>query len=404
MLIDLIVGAVIVAAAIYGWGAGLGRALPVAGFAAGAVLGSRLPVLVGTKLESSSALLIALPAALVVGGIVGALAERLAPSAERLVRRLGPVDGLAGALLVGASAAVAAWALAPAVSQGRVIRDGVRRSEVLARFDAVLTPAGPSPGSQSRASDLPQSAERRPRAPVRAPGLRSIPAVKRADRSLVKIVITRCNGAYQGSGWIAGHGVVVTNAHVVTTAKKVVVTREGKGASLPATVIWFDGIHDLALLRVPRLGAAPGLPLVDDPRPQTRGFSLGFPSGSEAVRRARLQRTTTQLKLPTEKLENNAGVSLTMKERLVAVFRGVNGPGGSGGPIIDRRGRVLATVFAGIPRKFVFEGITNGVTLAVPNRIVRSAIRRARGRVRVPACGAPPLQPTAKESIAARNA
>jgi len=53
----------------------------------------------------------------------------------------------------------------------------------------------------------------------------------------------------------------------------------------------------------------------------------------------------------------------------------------------------------------VFAGISqHSITLGVPNRIVRSAMRRARGRVGVPACGDPPLKPTPKESIAARNA
>ena len=93
---------------------------------------------------------------------------------------------------------------------------------------------------------------------------------------------------------------------------------------------------------------------------------------------------------------NKAGVSLTMKDRLVTVIRGMSGPGGSGGPVVDRHGRVVGTVFAGIPQ--------NGIVLAVPNRIVRSAMRRAAGPVRVPGCGAPPLKPTSQESIAARNA
>jgi S1-C subfamily serine protease len=291
---------------------------------------------------------------------------------------------------------VAAWAFAPAVSEVRSVRDDVQRSEVLERLNAVLTPAGPRRQRKAPPPDLPQSAGRTATVAVREPRLLSDPAVKRADRSLVKIVITRCGDEYQGTGWIAGHGIVVTNAHVVSTAKRVSVMRGGKGRSLPATVVWFDGIHDVALLRVPLLRSAPGLPLADDPRPQTPGFSLGFPSGRKAIHRARLGVTTSELNLPTLRLTNKAGVSLTMQERLVTVIRGINGPGGSGGPMIDGHGRVLATVFAGIPQ--------NGITLAVPNRIVRSAMRRAGRPVRVPACGDPPLKPTPRQSIAARNA
>jgi S1-C subfamily serine protease len=396
LVIDLIVGGVIVAAAIFGWVVGLGRALAVAGFAAGVVLGSRLPLLLGEDLDSSFALVIALPAALIAGAIIGALAERVAPSAARQARRSPLVDGFAGALLVGASAAVAAWAFAPAVSQVRSVGDDVQRSHVLERFNDVLTPAGSPRQRRSPPPDVPQSAGRRPSVAVREPRLLSVPAVKRADRSLVKVVTNRCGDGYQGTGWIAGHGIVVTNAHVVSAAKRFSVLRRGKGSSHRATVVWFDGIHDLALLRVPSLRGAPALPLADDPQPHTPGFSLGFPGGRKAIRRARLDVTTSKLDLRTMDLDNKAGVSLTMHERLVTVIRGLNGPGGSGGPMIDRHGRVLATVFAGIPQ--------HGITLAVPNRIVRSAMRRAGSRVQVPACGDPPLKPTPRQSIAARNA
>ena len=395
LIVDVIVGAVIVAAAIYGWRADVGRALPVAGFAAGVVLGSRLPLLVGEELDSSSALVIALPAALIAGGIVAALAERLTASVARLLRRSYLAEGLVGALLVGAAAAVLAWVLAPAVSQIESVRGDVERSDVLERFNAVLIPAGmtrekaPQPGG-------PNVAGPRLKGPSRAPGLASDLGVRRADRHLVKVETDRCGGGFQGSGWVAGHGIVVTNAHVVTASNRVTVLRGGKGSPLDAEVIWFDGIHDLALLEVPSLRSLTGLPLEKKPRPRTAGFTLGFPDGRKAIRRARLGPTTTNVDTDPLKLANRAGVSLTLKDRLVTIIRGVNARGGSGGPMIDRRGNVLGTVFAGID--------DYGVTLAVPNRIVRSAIRRARAKVPVPKCHAPALKPTAKESIAARNA
>ena len=396
LVVDVIVGAVVVAAAIYGWVAGIARALPVAGFAVGVVLGSRLPPLLGEELDSNSALVIALPAALIAGGIVAALAERLAPAAARLVGRSFLAEGLAGALLVAASAAVFAWVLAPAVSEIGSVRDDVERSEVLARFNAVLTPAGTPRGEAPRRELPAEFAGTGAKGPARAPGVLSNIGVRRADRNLVKVQTDRCGNGYQGTGWVAGHGIVVTNAHVVTASKRVTVLRRGKGSPLDATVIWFDGIHDLALLEVPALRGLTGLPLATDPRPRTAGFTLGFPGGRKSVRRARLGQTTTNADTDPLKLANRAGISLTLKNRLVTIVRGVSGPGGSGGPMIDRRGNVLATVFAGID--------DYGIAMAVPNRIVRSAIRRARSRVPVPACGTKPLTPTAKESIAARNA
>jgi len=52
----------------------------------------------------------------------------------------------------------------------------------------------------------------------------------------------------------------------------------------------------------------------------------------------------------------------------------------------------------------VFAGITRSdITLGVPNRIVRSALKLAQHPVKVPPCDARPLNPTPAESIAARN-
>lgn len=396
LAIDLVAGLLIVVAALVGARLGLQRALPIAGVAAGVLLGSRVPLLVGEELDSGYALNIAVPGAVVLGGIGAALGEAVARRAPGIVRRSLVVDTGLGTILTGAAAAVVVWALAPAVSEISSVRDDVRGSEVLERFNAVLTPVRPPRDEPAHAPELPRPARRRQSTAVGDPRLRARPEIKRAERSLVKIVTTRCGSGYQGTGWIAGHGIVVTNAHVVSAAQSVSVSEQGEGPSLAANVVWFDGIHDLALLRVRALRSAPGLPLAADPRPSTPAVSLGFPSGKLTIRRARLGMTTAKLDLPPIDLASRAGISLTMEERLVTIIRGLSGHGGSGGPVVDRRGRVVATVFAGIAQ--------NGITLAVPNRIVRSALRRANHRVEVPSCNAPPLKPTREESIAARNA
>jgi S1-C subfamily serine protease len=396
LAVDLVVGLLIVVAALVGARRGLLRALPVAGVAAGILLGSRVPLLVGEELDSNYALNIAIPAALVLGGIGAALGETVARRASRGMRRSLVVDTALGAILAGAAAAVGVWALAPAVSVIRSVRVDVRRSQVLDGFNAVLAPVRPPRDKAAPAPDLPRLARPRRGPAVGDTRLRARAEVKRAERNLVKILTDRCGGGYQGTGWIAGHGIVVTNAHIVSAADRVTVTQQGDSSSLDANVIWFDGIHDLALLRVDELRDERGLPLAADARPSTPAVTLGFPRGKLTIRRARLGVTTTRLEFPPIDLDSRAGISLTVKDRLVTVLRGLSGPGGSGGPVVDRRGNVVGTVFAGIPQ--------NGITLAVPNRIVRSALRRANHRVEVPGCNAPPLKPTRAQSIAARSA
>lgn len=394
LAVDVAVGLAVAAAALAGARLGIRRALPIAGAAAGLLLGSRAPLLAGQQLDSDHALNIAVPAVLVAAAVGAVLGEAVAHRASRRIGR-GPAAGL-GALLTAAAAAVAVWALAPAVAEVRSVRDDVQRSKVIARFNAVLAPVRPPRSGPAPLAARPRSSRRRRVPAAGDPGVRSRPEVERAERSLVKISVMRCGGGYQGTGWIAGDGIVVTNAHVVSASTRVTVAPDvGRGMPLLARVVWFDGIHDLALLRVGALRREPGLPLAADPRPSTPAVSLGFPMGKLTIRRARLGPTTSRLRLPPVDLDNRAGVSLTIRDRLVTVVRGLSGPGGSGGPVIDGRGRVLGTIFSGIAEM--------GVTFAVPNRIVRSALERAGHRVDVPSCGDPPLRPTREQQIAARR-
>src|SRR3954467_11541044 len=67
--VDLAFGLLILVAAFAGVRMGMLRALPLAGAAAGVVLASRVPLLIGQDLDSDYALNIAIVAALALGGI-----------------------------------------------------------------------------------------------------------------------------------------------------------------------------------------------------------------------------------------------------------------------------------------------------------------------------------------------
>jgi S1-C subfamily serine protease len=67
-------------------------------------------------------------------------------------------------------------------------------------------------------------------------------------------------------------------------------------------------------------------------------------------------------------------------QRLITALRGLVRSGNSGGPVVDRRGRVLATVFAAARHS------GSGSGFGVPDSIVRRALGRSGRPVGTGAC------------------
>ena len=164
------------------------------------------------------------------------------------------------------------------------------------------------------------------------------PDVAAVAGSVVRILGTACGLGVEGSGWVAGDGLVVTNAHVVAGEEDTVVQVRGVGARLDATAVAFDATNDVAVLRVSGL-SAPALTLVSDPPVGAEAAILGFPqNGPYSVRAGRLGQTRAVVSTDAY---GNGPVT-----RQMTTFRGVVRPGNSGGPLVDTAGRVLTTVFA----------------------------------------------------------
>ena len=85
-------------------------------------------------------------------------------------------------------------------------------------------------------------------------GLAKDPDVVRASKSVVRVTGVACGLGVEGSGWVAKRGLVVTNAHVVAGIRNPRVDTAG-GRAFVSTVVAFDSTNDLAVLRVPGLGA-----------------------------------------------------------------------------------------------------------------------------------------------------
>ena len=178
---------------------------------------------------------------------------------HRLDDRLGCFDGVGGAVLVACLGLFLAWvggAVALQTPGARELREPIQRSAILGRLNDALPPSGPLLQALARFDPFPEIEG--PDADVRAPSARIArdPQVREAARSVVRVLGTACGLGVQGSGWVVGDGVVVTNAHVVAGQDDTTVQIRGEGERIDADAIWFDSRNDLALLRAPGLAGA----------------------------------------------------------------------------------------------------------------------------------------------------
>jgi S1-C subfamily serine protease len=373
--VDWLALALVVAAAFLGYRKGLiASALSVAGIVAGAVAGARLaPHLLADGSASPYTPLVGL-----AGAAVGAvLLETLGTVVGSVLRRrvaLGPAraaDSGAG-LLLGAAAGVAVvWVLGSVALQfpGQPgLRESVQRSTILQRLNTLVPPAKLM-RALARVDPFPTIVG--PSARVAPPDARILrdAAVRQSSPSVLRVLGTACGLGVSGSGWVARPELVVTAAHVVAGQDDTTVEPAGGVPRLRATVVWFDSRNDVAVLRVPGLEASP-LRLAE-PRSGTSVAILGFPeSGPFRATAGRIGRTAVVLARDSY---GRGPVS-----RTITSLRGRVRHGNSGGPAIDGRGRVQATVFAARPGGEVGYG--------VPVSIVRRALARATTPVSTGSC------------------
>lgn len=240
------------------------------------------------------------------------------------------------------------------------VRRDARQSLILSSLDDVLPPSKSVVEALRRIDPAPSVPGRVTLVAPPEAAIAADPNVRRAGRSVVRVLGTACGIGVEGSGWVAAPGLVVTNAHVVAGVDEVSAITRG-GASLAASVVRFDTRNDLALLRVgAELAALPISPQADRGEP---GAVLGYPrNGPYTAIAARLGETRQVLS------EDSYGRGPV--RRTISSLRGRVLSGNSGGPMVDGRGRVLGTVFAATT-----SGPTGG--FAIPNAVVRRALGSA---------------------------
>src|SRR5581483_59096 len=220
--VDWLIVAFTALLAIYGYLQGfIVGALSLAGFAIGALVGTRVgPLLLPSGSHSPDAPLFGLLGALLAGGVLASGFEGLGLRARAALRIPGlrAIDGLLGSALTACVGLGIAWIIGSVALQSSgspALRADIQRSAILRGLNQLLPPSGPILHALARFDPLPSV--RGPAADVPPPtsGILASPGVRGARASVVRVLGSACGLGIEGSGWVAGPGEVVTNAHVV---------------------------------------------------------------------------------------------------------------------------------------------------------------------------------------------
>lgn len=351
--LDIAILAVAALAAVSGWRSGApGSLMALIGVVLGAGAGILLaPHVVDhidgprTKLFVTLFLILVL---VVIGEIAGVVLGRAVRGAIRSPG-LRIVDSVVGVALQLVLVLTAAWLLGTALvsSPQPNLAAAVSGSRVIAEVDSVapdwlrsvpnrmsgvwenaglhdvLKPFGPTPVA---AVDPPD------------PALATSPVVNQTRSSVVKVkgVAQSCQKVLEGTGFVVAPNRVMSNAHVVAGSDTVTV--EVDGQEYPAGVVSYDPNADISILDVPNLPSVP-LQFVDAlAQTGTDGIVLGYPGGGDFTATPARVREVIELNGPDI-------YRSTTVTREVYTIRGTVRQGNSGGPMVNRQGKVLGVVF-----------------------------------------------------------
>ena len=352
LILDVLLALLLVGYLLYGYRAGLLRSIfPIVGVILGGLAGFLLlPVLTSIvpspvwRIVASIVLVLGLVAiGNSIGAFVGAVASRaLVHGPLRLVDRiLGAIVTVVVAALVTSMVAFGVGSLGvPFLSTP------IANSAVLRTIDT-LTPV-PVKGALAWFRSLVID-DGIPRITGALGGPRTAPsvpdvnvntgAVEAAGRAVVRITgnAFACGQSQTGSGVVIAPGRVLTNAHVVSGVDQPVVETRQDGTSA-GRVVYFDPVHDLAVLAVDGL-ATPPVPaattLAAGSEAVVDGYPFGGPFTSEGAQ-----------VITVGTFDVNDIYSDRQAPRSVYTLAADVQQGNSGGPLLTTDGRVAGLVFA----------------------------------------------------------
>ena len=198
---------------------------------------------------------------------------------------------------------------------------------------------------------------------VRIPRLARDSAERKARRLTVRVRNVSCFGVGVGSGFAIAKDVLITNRHVLAGADEIEVsTWDGRTLSARSAEVGVLGDLGVAYVQgsLPQVGT-----YGTAPKPGDEVTVVGYPGGEELTLS------------PGTVIDLRAGGRYGIPGRIMRLTSRVV-PGNSGGPVLDRRGKIAGVVYA-------YE-LATGFGLAIPVDTLRRLAREG-GYEPVPPCG-----------------
>lgn len=191
----------------------------------------------------------------------------------------------------------------------------------------------------------------------------------RVERAIVSIQVTQQRSDWyspwqrtrpkqsSGSGFLIGPGRIMTNAHVVSDARQIIVRRNQDPRPYFAQIEFIAHDSDLATLKVPDTAFGRGvkpLEVGNLPSLRSRVRTYGYPAGGEKI--SRTEGVVSRIEFITYR---HSGAD----EHLGIQTDSAINPGNSGGPVIQE-GQVIGVAFQINPR-------LNDVGYFIPSPVIR---------------------------------
>lgn len=354
-LLDIVLIGAAIVFAWAGWRKGfVAGVLSLVGFLGGGILGALvLPSAAEAFTQNEFVKVIIVLVGIIACAVIGQLLATILGSRIRSALTWKPiryVDNAAGALLNVIALALVVWiiAMVASVVPSSTVTNQVNSSQVLITLDSLMPAQVRNVFSGVRnlvsQTGVPRvfagiSQVTGPQVPPPDDGI-TADVADAVRGSIVRVSgsTPECDGGVSGSGFVIAPEIVATNAHVVAGVERPLVRLRASDSSLPGTVIHFDPNLDIALIGVPGL-RQPALPLLNA-KAATGDDAVvaGFPESGPFV--AQAARVRALMDAVGDDIYGQAGV-----EREIYVLRTSVRPGNSGGPLLDRDGRVMGMVF-----------------------------------------------------------